>query len=257
MKTYKEIDDKIQRGYDFLSKRQTTKACDEWLGAWESVKTLFSETKAKDIYELDEMHPFTQCIGNYAQDLEAELHNAGLDDPSYHEKRIQYCTELLEYCGKERLTNENTRRAIAEAYSELGDMDTCGRFFEEWLRDDPNWGWGYIGWSDCWYLFKSSPGDPEKAEQILLQGLSQPELRDRIDVVQRLIDINDNDQLQRPDKVHEYKTLLHKLMPTASKTSMYYKPSPIIKQAKPGRNEPCPCGSGKKYKKCCGAKMVV
>ena len=23
--------------------------------------------------------------------------------------------------------------------------------------------------------------------------------------------------------------------------------------AKPGRNDPCPCGSGKKYKKCCGA----
>jgi preprotein translocase subunit SecA len=21
---------------------------------------------------------------------------------------------------------------------------------------------------------------------------------------------------------------------------------------KPGRNDPCPCGSGKKYKKCCG-----
>ena len=21
-----------------------------------------------------------------------------------------------------------------------------------------------------------------------------------------------------------------------------------------GRNDPCPCGSGKKYKKCCGAK---
>ncbi|MGA3212013.1 MAG: SEC-C metal-binding domain-containing protein, partial [Terriglobales bacterium] len=24
--------------------------------------------------------------------------------------------------------------------------------------------------------------------------------------------------------------------------------------AKVGRNDPCPCGSGKKYKKCCGAK---
>jgi hypothetical protein len=23
--------------------------------------------------------------------------------------------------------------------------------------------------------------------------------------------------------------------------------------AKPGRNDPCPCGSGKKYKRCCGA----
>jgi len=27
----------------------------------------------------------------------------------------------------------------------------------------------------------------------------------------------------------------------------------IIKGAQPGRNDPCPCGSGKKYKKCCGA----
>ncbi|MFZ3139321.1 MAG: SEC-C metal-binding domain-containing protein [Polaromonas sp.] len=25
------------------------------------------------------------------------------------------------------------------------------------------------------------------------------------------------------------------------------------KEATPGRNDPCPCGSGKKYKKCCGA----
>jgi uncharacterized protein len=28
---------------------------------------------------------------------------------------------------------------------------------------------------------------------------------------------------------------------------------PIHKVATPGRNDPCPCGSGKKYKKCCGA----
>lgn len=27
----------------------------------------------------------------------------------------------------------------------------------------------------------------------------------------------------------------------------------VIKAKEPGRNEPCPCGSGKKYKKCCGA----
>jgi preprotein translocase subunit SecA len=26
----------------------------------------------------------------------------------------------------------------------------------------------------------------------------------------------------------------------------------VIKGAKVGRNDPCPCGSGKKYKKCCG-----
>jgi len=31
------------------------------------------------------------------------------------------------------------------------------------------------------------------------------------------------------------------------------KPQPVVKGAKVGRNDPCPCGSGKKYKKCHGA----
>ncbi|MBU1213526.1 MAG: SEC-C domain-containing protein, partial [Alphaproteobacteria bacterium] len=28
--------------------------------------------------------------------------------------------------------------------------------------------------------------------------------------------------------------------------------SPLAQSTKVGRNDPCPCGSGKKYKKCCG-----
>lgn len=32
----------------------------------------------------------------------------------------------------------------------------------------------------------------------------------------------------------------------------YVAPKPFIRGPKIGRNEPCPCGSGKKYKKCCG-----
>jgi len=39
-------------------------------------------------------------------------------------------------------------------------------------------------------------------------------------------------------------TELKKEMPTNS-------PAPA-KKVKVGRNDPCPCGSGKKYKKCCG-----
>ncbi|WP_221029406.1 YchJ family protein [Actomonas aquatica] len=29
-------------------------------------------------------------------------------------------------------------------------------------------------------------------------------------------------------------------------------PAPVVNTQKVGRNDPCPCGSGKKYKKCCG-----
>lgn len=32
------------------------------------------------------------------------------------------------------------------------------------------------------------------------------------------------------------------------------KQTPIVAQKRPGQNEPCPCGSGKKYKRCCGQK---
>ena len=32
------------------------------------------------------------------------------------------------------------------------------------------------------------------------------------------------------------------------------KADPIKVDTEPGRNDPCPCGSGKKYKKCCGVE---
>lgn len=37
---------------------------------------------------------------------------------------------------------------------------------------------------------------------------------------------------------------------TGNNTAIKAKPQPIVKTLKIGRNDPCPCGSGKKYKKC-------
>ena len=36
-------------------------------------------------------------------------------------------------------------------------------------------------------------------------------------------------------------------------TRSWKKSKTVVKDKEPGRNDPCPCGSGKKYKKCCGA----
>jgi len=35
------------------------------------------------------------------------------------------------------------------------------------------------------------------------------------------------------------------------------KPQQVVRKEKIGRNDPCPCGSGKKYKKCHGAAAAV
>jgi preprotein translocase subunit SecA len=49
-----------------------------------------------------------------------------------------------------------------------------------------------------------------------------------------------------PEKTSRKKT-------TAKKSTSQKKPvKKKIPEVKVGRNDPCPCGSGKKYKKCCG-----
>jgi SWIM/SEC-C metal-binding protein len=45
-----------------------------------------------------------------------------------------------------------------------------------------------------------------------------------------------------PDKPEDIRDLETLLNPTQT----------VVAEKKVGRNEPCPCGSGKKYKRCCG-----
>ncbi|SDF71426.1 protein translocase subunit secA [Thermoanaerobacter thermohydrosulfuricus] len=43
--------------------------------------------------------------------------------------------------------------------------------------------------------------------------------------------------------------------PISTNVDAEEKKQPVVKGKKVGRNDPCPCGSGKKYKKCCGANI--
>ena len=52
--------------------------------------------------------------------------------------------------------------------------------------------------------------------------------------------------------LHEWETVLESDK-REEITKAYKKSKTIVKEKTPGRNDPCPCGSGKKYKKCCGA----
>lgn len=44
---------------------------------------------------------------------------------------------------------------------------------------------------------------------------------------------------------------IDKLTAEAMQRMVYMRPRPLSKDNNIGRNEPCPCGSGKKYKNCC------
>lgn len=246
MENYKRIDEKISNGYKLLSKGQVNEGCDTWLDAWEDIKNVMNIDKIKDLPTLQEKYKWSEFVMNYVQDLDEQLHNLAMEEPHYHSRRIKYCEELLELSGdQDELIVENTRRSIAESHYALGNKQECDRLFDMWLTDDPAWGWGYIGWSDCYqYGTKNIAANHVKAEEIINRALGEKNLRDRADVVDRAIEIYTD--LGQKEMVAELVKELQELKKAPAKTN-----APVI-VTKIGRNEPCPCGSSKKYKKCCG-----
>ncbi|MDD2235376.1 MAG: SEC-C metal-binding domain-containing protein [Desulfitobacteriaceae bacterium] len=249
MDRYTIADEKLQTGYNHIRKNETIEACDAWLSAWGDIKAILAEENIKDITELQEKYRWAEFLFNYVQDLEQELHNAGLENEEYFHKRIIYCDEMLKLCGKQdELLIENTKRAIADSHYEVGDTEECDRLYSNWLTEDPTWGWGYIGWSYC-YTFGTGKKKPnyDKAEEIIRVAVDKEEVRDRIDVLHRALEIYTS--LEQKEKVDKLKKEIME-----SKKSSRNRPevNVPVKVVKVGRNDPCPCGSGKKNKKCCG-----
>jgi hypothetical protein len=271
MDRLKRIDAKIHQGWIQINDdHEMAIGCDTWLEAWNEIKTLFVEGYAENVEDLDKKYKWSQWINNYAQDLEMELRNAGmLENPIYHSKRIDYCRELLQWCGSDELLIVNTRCAMAEAHFDSGDEVGCDRLFEGWLQDDPDWDLGYLAWSEC-YQSKDDGSGNEKAEEILLAGYARRKVRENIELVSRLMALYED--TGKPEKFKEFEAVFNELLSKIPQSEddkelrkallemqrskpadvIYDKPSPV-RVVKIGRNEPCPCGSGKKYKKCCGA----
>ena len=55
------------------------------------------------------------------------------------------------------------------------------------------------------------------------------------------------------NSANERKQVLNGSASMQSDGKQKVKPTPVKRETKVGPNDPCPCGSGKKYKKCCGS----
>lgn len=249
---YSQINELISKGYSCLDTHDSKAACDNWLVAWSETLKLMDSEEIAGIEELEENYEWEQFPTNWVQDFEIELHNAGLKNLEYFRKRIQYCEELLKVYPEEKadtLIIENARRAIAESYYELEDTGNCDRLFEKWIQDDPQWGWGWIGWSACYWRDQKNK-NIEKGQSILERGLAIEEVRDREDLLDYAGELyTETKQDEKAAEIDaEFKALMRRQV-MSSKRATGNQPVHVVKI---GRNEPCPCGSGKKYKKCCG-----
>ncbi|HEV3444078.1 MAG TPA: SEC-C metal-binding domain-containing protein [Gemmataceae bacterium] len=281
--SFEELDDKMQAGYERLASRHVAAACRIWLEAWNDVVRLLDKAGIESIADFDERFGGTQSLFNWIQDMESELWNAGLDDRQFLSARIALCEEgLRRFPSGDDLMIENRRRALAESYFELGETEKAEALYQEWLDADPCWGWGWIGWSDCYRFTRTEPVDLNRCEQILREGFAIAAVRDRADIADRLAEVceeqgRDAKESRRQSerraatvevsrtvssagKVLRQKTQVNfggaglPLSEMSNLTGMLSEaPTKPVTRQKVGRNEPCPCGSGKKFKKCCGA----
>ncbi len=242
---YIELNDKMQLGYKYLYKENYTEVIKTWLITWNILMDEMKKISARTFKEFDDVFNGTQFVTNWVGDFEDCLNSiiSNSNNPeiidSYGNMRIDLNKQILNFLEEDDdLTAENSNRAIAETYFMMGDIEKGEGLFETYLNEDPNWGWGWIGWSDQYWLCKREKPDFKRSEQILLKALNHPGLRDREDVEERLLELYS--EFGETDKFEEVNAILNSN-------------NKIPKKIKIGRNEPCPCGSGKKYKKCCGA----
>ena len=200
---------------------------------------------------------------------------------------------LRRFPDEDELMVENRRRALAESYFELGETDKAQTLFEHWLDADPSWGWGWIGWADLHFFANNRPKDYGPAEELLGRGYSTPGVRDRADIADRLVLLyretgrdeeaaalaaeakrisrsNSRVSVRRTIDLEDAgdravvrdtatATFEGEGLPLDRLTEIVEaldtaRPSIHPRQVtKVGRNAPCPCGSGRKYKKCCGS----
>lgn len=190
-----EIGDEIEE--EELAQRagNSVEACNHGLIVWDNLLELMKMLKAKSLYEISSKGVTMYDLLYWADCLADELQNASIKDKSYIKKKLDFCEAYVEMhrgmLDKDVNNLGNIKISLAQTYYQMGEIEKTDSLFEEWLKLEPDWGWGWIGWSDSYWLRQDLglENDFDKAEKILREGLSVPKVADRDIIEDRLNDL--------------------------------------------------------------------
>lgn len=190
-------------------------------------------------------------IGNWAQDVSMVLHNVKLyqDEIAINEQILKIDWKRQ---GHDNNFHDNAKRDIADAYADLGDLTTSYKLYEQYLDEEPLWGWAWIGYFRQLHDNKNSRYE-EVLDVLYSKIVSGTVFRDMEDLCRELGDefeaLGENEKAK---DCAERSKVIAKTTQTGYLSNSFL--NPVIKEKKVYPNDLCPCGSGKKYKKCCGRK---
>jgi tetratricopeptide (TPR) repeat protein len=228
-----EILQALEDGYKEFSSGRTNEAAGIWLPAWKAAQDHLRQCKNEE----EILNLFGETFLNWFFDfdialMESDMHNDRLDFN-------RYLLAIPDY-----MDQNNPRMNVAESLAALNRYDEAESLLSGWLEEDPLW---TFGWT-CWANIFLDNGKKEKAQEIIERGMTTIESStEPVDV--ELFYQNAEAIYRRLGATERADYCARKNQEQLSKANP--KQIPII-SSKVGSNDPCPCGSGKKYKKCCG-----
>jgi tetratricopeptide (TPR) repeat protein len=144
---------------------------------------------------------------------------------------------------------------LAQSLGEAGHAEAAAKRAEENLRAFPDQPWVLVTSG-----FAYAPSDPERAEALFRRAVSVARAGESPSEVEEVYEQYLEFLADQPGREADRQAALRELAEwkrSRGWISAVGEPAlttaPIAKAVKVGRNEPCPCGSGRKFKRCCGA----
>ena len=249
-----EWDRLVQKGYEAEENSDSATMVSCWWQAWDIFQKIVEQAEFKiSVSGIMESQDYEYPVDTWLQDLEIELGNAG-----EHEKRMELCEKILEALDWTFDDNSGFMAAVGEELYLSGD-DIRGReWFENWLKKEPYNQNAINAFSWC---IQKKEGE-EKAYQLLRRRVIGAACTMSNDILFERAKLL-GQHLGYEEDLKWIESQLAAFYDSLEKADLYNDlyddfrmpvQQPIVKEKKVYPNDPCPCGSGKKYKKCCGRK---
>lgn len=247
-------DELVQAGYEAEAVQEEETLISSWWKAWGIFQEIMKAAEQKmSVMDVMESQDFAYPIDAWLQDLEMELGNAG-----EHEKRSEFCRAVLDMFDWTYDDGSNFTAAIGEELYAAGKVEEGKEWFVSWLKKEPH---NANAWSVYSWCIEKHEG-AENAYKFIRRQVIGVSCTLFNELLFRRAE-NLAERLGKQEDLQWIKGQLKAFENEMEKTDLYndryddfQRPAqqPIKKEKKIYPNDPCPCGSGKKYKKCCGKK---
>lgn len=223
----------INKGYDERKRNQNEQVIQSWKEGYDIfIKELGSEKIS--FLQLGHRFGFQPSFNKWLKDMAQYYIENQMYDEAY-----DFCQEIIMRFKEDKYIDD-FQSNIGKILFLKGENEQAQKHFDQLLKKYPNDLQIIFEYLSCLKTY-----DIQKAKDIILTYVpltleynneSEPVLKLSKDILEALNEKELAKQYQNINKIQ----------------NDFGKRKPAIKKVTVGRNDPCPCGSGKKYKKCCG-----